>query len=57
MIYFLGNLYWSLEENKFVNDSWNIYQAVALPDWDGDGVAEVLLANGGDPLIHAEVVT
>ena len=48
-------MYWSAEDNAFVKPECNIYQAVALPDWDGDGVPEVLLANSGDPKIPAEV--
>ncbi|XP_033726834.1 uncharacterized protein LOC117316365 [Pecten maximus] len=28
---------------------WNTFQVLALPDFDGDGVPEVLVPNGGDP--------
>ena len=44
-----GTRYWSVDDDRFFKPKWNIYQCVAIPDWDGDGVPEVLLANGGNP--------
>ena len=50
-----GHLYWSVEDDAVFNAGWNTYQAVMLPDWDKDGVPEVLIANGGEPRKRAEV--
>lgn len=49
-----GTLYWSAEDDSYLRANWNTYQAVALPDWDGDDVPEVLIANGGDPDMRPE---
>lgn len=46
---YTGTQYWSVEDDRFLMANWNIYQAVKLPDWNKDGVSEVLFANGGDP--------
>lgn len=35
--------------------TWNTYQVLALPDFDQDGVPEVLVTNGGDPDKDPEV--
>ena len=35
-------------EDKFINVDWNVYQALPLPDWDNDGIPELLVAHGGD---------
>jgi len=35
--------------------SWNTYRASVLPDWDNDGLNDVLIANGGDPAIQDSV--
>lgn len=43
-----GEVLWRCEDDTFLNASWNTYQAARLPDWNGDGVPEVLIANGGD---------
>ena len=38
---------WNVE-SKFINIDWNVYQALPLPDWDNDGIPELLVAHGGD---------
>ncbi|KAJ8319425.1 hypothetical protein KUTeg_004516 [Tegillarca granosa] len=38
-------------DDKNLERPWNIYQAAALPDFDGDGVPEVLISHGGDPTL------
>ncbi|XP_071097133.1 uncharacterized protein [Haliotis cracherodii] len=35
--------------------TWNVYQAVALPDVDGDGVEDIVVSHGGDPNIEPEI--
>lgn len=44
-----------MEDDRAMKANWNVYQAVALPDWNTDGVPEVLLMNGGDPKKHPDV--
>ena len=46
--YSTGKTLW-LADETFIKPKWNVYQALALPDFDKDGVPEVLVANGGDP--------
>ncbi|XP_045211867.2 uncharacterized protein LOC123563244 [Mercenaria mercenaria] len=43
-----GETIWTCEDDEVFQADWNTYHAAALPDWDGDGVPEVLIANGGD---------
>ncbi|KAK3612229.1 hypothetical protein CHS0354_039511 [Potamilus streckersoni] len=50
-----GELLWEAEDGKFLRTDWNTYQPRALPDLDGDGVLDVLVANGGSPVIPAAV--
>ena len=50
-----GHLYWSAEDDSVFNAGWNTYRALMLPDWDKDGVPEILIANGGDPTKEPEV--
>ena len=38
---------WNVED-KFLNIDWSVYQALPLPDWDNDGISELLVAHGGD---------
>ena len=44
-----------LGDEKFLQPVWNVYQALALPDFDKDGVPEVLVSHGGDPRKKAKV--
>ncbi|KAL3876012.1 hypothetical protein ACJMK2_033901 [Sinanodonta woodiana] len=50
-----GEFLWEAEDEKFLRTDWNTYQPRALPDLDGDGVLDVLIANGGSPIIPASV--
>lgn len=43
-----GEIIWTCEDDKFFEGNWNTLHAAALPDWDGDGVPEILIANGGN---------
>ena len=45
--FYLGAVLWNVED-KFLNIDWNVYQALPLPDWDNDGIPELLVAHGGD---------
>ncbi|XP_005105920.2 protein FAM234A [Aplysia californica] len=38
-----------------LNRGWNIYSATRLPDFDGDGVNDIVIAHGGDPTVAAEI--
>jgi len=49
-----GETLWYGDE-RLTKSSWNIYQVLALPDFDEDGISEILLVNGGDPAKEAEV--
>ena len=40
-----------------LHEQWNVYSILALPDFNNDGVPEILIAHGGDPAFHAEVST
>ncbi len=42
-----GAVLWSVDA-QHMNVDWNVYQALPLPDWDADGVPELLVAHGGD---------
>ena len=44
----LGETLWTCEDDEVFEAYWNTYHALALPDWDNDGVPEVLIVNGGD---------
>jgi hypothetical protein len=61
MIYWHG-FYYFLEgkhiwesTSPFFTKTWNFYQAMALPDFNGDGVKEILVMHGGNPNIDATV--
>ncbi|KAL4241001.1 hypothetical protein ACF0H5_001780 [Mactra antiquata] len=43
-----GEELWRCEDDRYLKSNWNTYTAAVLPDWDDDGVPEVLIANGGD---------
>ena len=45
-----GRLLWSLADKHVRSDIMNLYTAQFIRDLDGDGVAEILAAHGGDPL-------
>lgn len=45
---------WS-EDLSVTGDGWNTYNVLILPDLTGDGVAEVILPNGGDPKFEPQV--
>ncbi|KAL3856650.1 hypothetical protein ACJMK2_011378 [Sinanodonta woodiana] len=50
-----GVILWEREVGTFLRTDWNTYLPRALPDWDGDGVPEVLVVNGGAPSIPSYV--
>lgn len=41
--------------SPFFTKIWNFYQAMALPDFNGDGVKEILVMHGGNPNKDATV--
>ncbi len=45
---------WNVE-TKYINIDWNVHQPLRLPDWDDDGVAELLVAHGGEYKYGPEV--
>ncbi|KAJ8299124.1 hypothetical protein KUTeg_023184 [Tegillarca granosa] len=49
-----GELLWEGDGSIF-NRGWNIYSTNVIPDMDYDGVNEIVLAHGGDPVIPANV--
>ncbi|XP_021380156.1 uncharacterized protein LOC110467366 [Mizuhopecten yessoensis] len=48
-----GKTLW-VGDKTLMSPMWNTFQVLALPDFDGDGVSEVLVPNGGDPSKDAE---
>lgn len=50
----LGELLWTTDKMK-LHDGWNIYSPATVQDLDYDGVGEIVIAHGGDPVIPAEV--
>ncbi|KAL3856649.1 hypothetical protein ACJMK2_011377 [Sinanodonta woodiana] len=50
-----GVILWEREVGTFLRTDWNTYLPRALPDWDGDGVPEILVVNGGAPIIPSTV--
>lgn len=42
---------------KAIDDRWNVFAPAMLPDVDGDGVADMVVANGGDHEFLNEVPT
>ena len=44
-------------EATHFNRTWNTFQALTMVDFDGDGVAEILVAHGGDPYATPAVMT
>ena len=53
-MYLTGEHLWTGDRKTFTKTQ-NIYQVMALPDFDKDGVNEVLLVQGGDPNYDPEV--
>ncbi|XP_060600384.1 protein FAM234A-like [Ruditapes philippinarum] len=49
-----GKTLWVGDE-RYVNRGWNIYAPAAVPDLDDDGVADLIIAHGGDPTVAAEI--
>ncbi|XP_070199696.1 protein FAM234A-like [Littorina saxatilis] len=50
-----GEVLWEGDPNV-VNRGWNIYSYTGLPDFDYDGVPEIVISHGGDPTVPADVV-
>lgn len=48
-----GELLWTTDKMK-LHDGWNIYSPATVQDLDYDGVGEIVIAHGGDPVIPAE---
>lgn len=49
-----GELLWTGDKLK-LHDGWNIYAPATVQDLDYDGVGEIVIAHGGDPIIPAGV--
>ena len=45
---------WTTDKTR-LHDGWNIYSPATVQDLDYDGVGEIVIAHGGDPVIPAEV--
>ena len=52
--YTAGEVLWEGDPTA-VNRGWNIYSYTGLPDFDYDGVPEIVISHGGDPTVAAEV--
>lgn len=52
--FLLGELLWTTDKMK-LHDGWNIYSPATVQDLNYDGVGEIVIAHGGDPVIPAEV--
>ena len=50
----LGEVLWTTDKTRLHN-GWNIYSPATVQDLDYDGVGEIVIAHGGDPVIPAEV--
>ena len=50
----LGEVLWTTDKTR-LHDGWNIYSPATVQDLDYDGVGEIVIAHGGDPVIPAEV--
>ena len=50
-----GHMLW-IGDEKFIKSTWNIYQVLALPDFNEDGIPELLISNGGDPSKNPKVM-
>ncbi|XP_062612020.1 protein FAM234B-like [Saccostrea cucullata] len=48
-----GKVLWTTDKSK-IHDGWNIYSPATVQDLDYDGVGEIVIAHGGDPVIPAE---
>ncbi|XP_061162239.1 protein FAM234B-like [Saccostrea echinata] len=48
-----GKILWTTDKSK-IHDGWNIYSPATVQDLDYDGVGEVVIAHGGDPVLPAE---
>ncbi|XP_052801612.1 protein FAM234B-like [Mya arenaria] len=49
-----GETLWEAD-TKYLNRGWNIYAPAAIPDVDEDGVADIIIAHGGDSYVPAQV--
>lgn len=56
-LFYVGKEIWRAEHDSVLKASWNTYRAAALPDWDNDGLRDVLIANGGDPALEPQVIS
>lgn len=54
-LFLLGSVFWTAESSSLV-DLWSAFNVVILPDFNGDGVPEVLLPHSSDPRFPPEVV-
>ena len=43
-----GELLWRFDTTKYPRFKFNFYTAAPVPDQDGDGIADLVVANGGD---------
>ena len=55
VLFFSGKVLWQVDKTV-VQQRWNFYNALILPDLTEDGVPEVVLSHGGDPKYRAKVI-
>ena len=50
-----GKVFWDASNDHPMRENWNIYNPIILPyDLDHDGVNDIVISHGGNPLIPAE---
>jgi len=50
----LGSVFWEAKSEHFVT-TWSSFNVVVMPDFTGDGVAELVTAHSSDPRFPPEV--
>jgi hypothetical protein len=50
----LGTVHWT-GDSSYLDETWNTYAPLIVPDFTQDGVPELIVAHGGDPSFLPQV--
>jgi len=54
MFFCQGHVFWRGDQSQ-MEEIWNIYNVLIIPDMNQDGVLDLVVAHGGDPTFPPEV--
>ena len=46
-MHILGGILWAVDESA-INVQWHVHHPLLLPDWNSDGIPDLLVSHGGE---------